>query len=265
MYHQINPTETFGERHLTLLREAEGKRRARRRLRAPKAARTLRPPHKERKETEMIQTIDKRRSGTGWNRKALGACLMVVATLLAACLMLAAQPAHASTTFTVNSTADDADGSPLDGACDVSRETDGVCTLRAAIQQANATSGADTINFNIPGTGVQTIHVNSEALQGGRKTLDRRVALPSNIKPRKGPTPATTMKGASGVIASTKALENTTTKKLRPWRLLRYRTLNVTEKATNTSVSKHSDQASQEKCSGLPLRQLDPDTFCLLS
>ena len=31
------------------------------------------------------------------------------------------------------------------------------CTLRAAIQQANATAGADTINFAIPGTGVKTI------------------------------------------------------------------------------------------------------------
>ena len=68
----------------------------------------------------MNQTIDKRTSGTVWSTKALGACLMVVATLLAACLM-AAQPAHASTTFTVNSTADDMDLSPDDGVCDVSR------------------------------------------------------------------------------------------------------------------------------------------------
>jgi len=45
----------------------------------------------------MTQAIDNRTSGTGWSREALGACLMVVATLLAACLMLAAQPAHAAT------------------------------------------------------------------------------------------------------------------------------------------------------------------------
>jgi hypothetical protein len=43
MYHQINPTETFRERHLALLGEAEDKRRARRRLRAPKAARAWCP------------------------------------------------------------------------------------------------------------------------------------------------------------------------------------------------------------------------------
>jgi hypothetical protein len=110
MYHRINPTETFRERHLALLREAEDGRRARR-LGAPKARASC-PPHKERMEREMIQTIDKLTSGTVWSRKALAACLMVVAALLAACLM-AAQPAHASTTFTVNSTADEGDATQL--------------------------------------------------------------------------------------------------------------------------------------------------------
>jgi hypothetical protein len=81
MYHQINPTETFRERHLALLREAEDGRRGRR-LRAPKA-RASRPTQTERK-TEMNQAIDKRTSGTKWSKKALlAACLMVVATLLA--------------------------------------------------------------------------------------------------------------------------------------------------------------------------------------
>jgi CSLREA domain-containing protein len=134
------------------------------------------PPHKERKETEMNQTIDKRTSGTGWSRKTLlGACLMVVATLLAACIM-AAQPAHASTTFTVNSTADNGDVAALDGICDVTRQLDGVCTLRAAIEQANATVGADTINFDIPGTGVQTIHVNSDGF-GVLPTIKEQVTI----------------------------------------------------------------------------------------
>ena len=32
-----------------------------------------------------------------------------------------------------------------------------VCTLRAAIQEANNVPGLNTINFNIPGSGVQTI------------------------------------------------------------------------------------------------------------
>src|SRR5688572_16702390 len=60
---------------------------------------------------------------------------------------------NAPTTFTVNSTADSSDASPGDGICDAGA---GVCTLRAAIEEANANVGADTIHFNI-GTGAQTI------------------------------------------------------------------------------------------------------------
>jgi hypothetical protein len=95
----------------------------------------------------MIHAIDKGTSGAKRSTKALGACLMV-ATLLAACLM-GAQPAHASTTFTVNSQqGDESDASSADGLC---KTSNGECTLRAAIQQANFTPGADTINFNGPG------------------------------------------------------------------------------------------------------------------
>ncbi|MDQ3814975.1 MAG: CSLREA domain-containing protein, partial [Armatimonadota bacterium] len=49
--------------------------------------------------------------------------------------------------YTVNSTADTADATPGDGICGTST---GPCTLRAAIQEANAQTGADTINFSIP-------------------------------------------------------------------------------------------------------------------
>ncbi|MGH3146479.1 MAG: hypothetical protein ACRDTR_11830 [Rubrobacter sp.] len=66
--------------------------------------------------------------------------LAVLLAALAASLMLAAKSAHASTTFTVTNTNDSGAGS-----------------LRQAILDANATSGADVINFNIPGSGVQTI------------------------------------------------------------------------------------------------------------
>jgi CSLREA domain-containing protein len=66
------------------------------------------------------------------------------------------EPAHAqpptAKTFTVNSTADAADKSPGDGSCftgnrDVANQEE--CTLRAAIQEANAHRGADKIHFNI--------------------------------------------------------------------------------------------------------------------
>ncbi len=57
-------------------------------------------------------------------------------------------------TFTVNSTSDNSDVSPGNGLCATSG---GVCTLRAAIQEANALAGTDTINFSIAGTGTHTI------------------------------------------------------------------------------------------------------------
>ena len=60
-----------------------------------------------------------------------------------------APKAAAASTFTINSTGDGPDSNAADGACD---DGTGHCTLRAAIQQANATPGTDTINFQIPAT-----------------------------------------------------------------------------------------------------------------
>jgi trimeric autotransporter adhesin len=84
------------------------------------------------------------------------AALLVVVAMLALSLV-AAGAARASTTFTVNQTGDLGE-TILNGECDVFLPTAGhQCTLRAAIQEANVTPGKDTINFNIPGGGVQTI------------------------------------------------------------------------------------------------------------
>jgi len=55
--------------------------------------------------------------------------------------------ASPESTFTVNSAGDAADINPGDGFCN---DGSGSCTLRAAIQEANAVSGADTINFSLP-------------------------------------------------------------------------------------------------------------------
>jgi CSLREA domain-containing protein len=64
--------------------------------------------------------------------------------------------------LTVNSTGDASDANPGDGICD---DGTGFCTLRAAIQEANASvnsiSGPDAIEFNIPGTGPHTIRPGS--------------------------------------------------------------------------------------------------------
>ena len=68
------------------------------------------------------------------------------------------EPSFAAATFTVDSTADTVDFSAGDGVCDTDDSTgDGPCTLRAAIAEANALAGADTINFNIAGAGPHTI------------------------------------------------------------------------------------------------------------
>jgi hypothetical protein len=83
-------------------------------------------------------------------KRFAGNRMMVVgllAALMAVGLMLSARPAHATTTFTVNNTSDFTG----DGTCA------GNCNLRDAINDANAAPGADTINFNISGTVVQTI------------------------------------------------------------------------------------------------------------
>jgi CSLREA domain-containing protein len=59
------------------------------------------------------------------------------------CVLLALD-AGATADFDVNSTGDAPDASPGDGVCQV---TPGVCTLRAAVQEANALPGADTIHL----------------------------------------------------------------------------------------------------------------------
>ena len=58
----------------------------------------------------------------------------------------------------VNSNADTADAAIGNGLCDINTsETGDQCTLRAAIQEANTRTGAQTITFNIGGSGVPVI------------------------------------------------------------------------------------------------------------
>lgn len=64
------------------------------------------------------------------------------------------KPAHAASTYTVDSTGDEPDDNPGDNVCHTAADT---CTLRAAIQEVNAGTGGDTIEFNITGTGVHTL------------------------------------------------------------------------------------------------------------
>jgi CSLREA domain-containing protein len=73
---------------------------------------------------------------------------------LIACLFFVGA-ARAANVYTVNSTGDAPDANAGNGVCD---DGAGNCTLRAAIEEANATAGTDAINFNITGAaGVRTI------------------------------------------------------------------------------------------------------------
>ncbi len=84
--------------------------------------------------------------------------LVVAATALVGAPILLGT-ANADVTFVVTSTNDDNDALSADGICLTSA---GECTLRAAIQQANALSGNDIIQFAIlPAGGVKTINLGS--------------------------------------------------------------------------------------------------------
>jgi CSLREA domain-containing protein len=80
-------------------------------------------------------------------------CIRIAATFLSLILIAVVIPqlltTRAAVTFTVNSLLDTSDVIPGNGIC---ATANGVCTFRAAIQEANSFSGDDTINFSINGT-----------------------------------------------------------------------------------------------------------------
>ena len=95
-----------------------------------------------------------------WMGRARTFAFFVLALVIVALSgVLAAKPAHAKT-FIVNSIDDEADKTPGNGLCQITSADQ--CTLRAAIEEANASAGADTINFAIPGAGPHTISPGSE-------------------------------------------------------------------------------------------------------
>jgi len=113
-------------------------------------------------------------------RKAARKARVALATALVAAGLVAppsvaglvAPPAHAATTtnppIVVNWNGDWGDLDPNDGVCDASAATSVDCTLRAAIEVANARTGPDEIDFSVreafrdPATGVATIKPDSE-------------------------------------------------------------------------------------------------------
>ena len=109
-------------------------------------------------------------------------------TIVAAGLFvsLPALPSSAAAVFVVGSNADVGDSSPGDGACATSS---GVCTLRAAIQEANALPGADVIQFAI-GSGLQTISLGSSL-----PTITQPVSIDGWTQPGYSGTPIIDING----------------------------------------------------------------------
>jgi len=87
----------------------------------------------------------------------MAACTVLLALLPLAVtiylFVLRPDPASAAV-FVVNSTGDQPDLAAGNGVCLTGAAT---CTLRAAIEEANALTGADNIHFGIPGAGPHTI------------------------------------------------------------------------------------------------------------
>ena len=94
-------------------------------------------------------------------RLALGLFLLIaVGSGIVLLVSLGAEASPA--TFTVDSTGDGGDSNTTDGVCD---DGSGNCTLRAAIEQANADAGTDTVEFGISGDGSALPPGRSEVLR----------------------------------------------------------------------------------------------------
>ncbi len=117
----------------------------------------------------------------------------IVALMLAAA---AASPAAAFDTFVVNSTADTSDANAGNGDCDVDTGTIGEqCTLRAAIQEANALANvglfADQITFAIGASGSTATISPGTVLP----TITERVGIDGRTQPGYAGVPLVTVKG----------------------------------------------------------------------
>jgi hypothetical protein len=88
-------------------------------------------------------------------------CYEAIYAILVAAALSIRISAAAAATFTVNSPSDVIDANPGDGKCETSSANggNGICTLRAAIMEANQTAGGATINFGLPGSVTYTLSI----------------------------------------------------------------------------------------------------------
>ncbi|MFD1824432.1 choice-of-anchor D domain-containing protein [Mumia zhuanghuii] len=124
-------------------------------------------------------------------RAARTAALMLATTtaVVAGTLAATTAPAAAASPYVVTSAADHTDATPGDGQCRTSAATGAVCTLRAAIQEANASPGADTVRFAI-GSGPVTISPTSEL-----PLITEPVTIDGFTQPGAGSTPIVHLAG----------------------------------------------------------------------
>jgi CSLREA domain-containing protein len=113
----------------------------------------------------------------------------IALTCAAAAFLATTAPQAAAATFVVTSTADGSDNNPGNGTC--SSPGNG-CTLRAAIQEANAFAGTDVIQFAI-GSGVQTINVGSAL-----PTISTPMTIDGATQPGYAGAPLIVLHGGSG-------------------------------------------------------------------
>ena len=113
-----------------------------------------------------------------------------LALILAGVLSLPANVDAA--TFVVNSTGNQSDSNVGNGVCRTS-SSGTTCTLRAAIQEANATTATDTITFNIGGGGPQRITLTSSL-----PTITRPVIIDGWTQPGWVDAPLIEVRGDDG-------------------------------------------------------------------
>ncbi|MFN8015587.1 MAG: choice-of-anchor U domain-containing protein [Acidimicrobiia bacterium] len=88
--------------------------------------------------------------------KKLSYLFLLLSVVFVGMISTISSASAAPVTLTVNVVSDEADASPGDGICETVNT--GECTFRAALEEANANVGSDTIEFNIPGNN-SDVHV----------------------------------------------------------------------------------------------------------
>ncbi len=108
---------------------------------------------------------------------------------------------------TVNSTGDSGDASPGDGVCDTggtNSEGAAECTLRAAVEEANASAGIDTIEFDIPtsDSGYSAIDTYWTIQSGSALNVTGSVTIDATTQPGYTGSPDILLLGSSAVAGT---------------------------------------------------------------